>query len=148
MLELESSAAALLAICTASLLCVPFSFFVRISSHIRYFNILFYTVWYVIARMRLFTTLGVLAVAALASARSPQHVGKSLPELRPRAPPVVRALHELEVGKRAASPFATAKTKSTVVNVDQPSSKLTCYRIFCQWHSASPGGLQHWYATC
>jgi hypothetical protein len=62
--------------------------------------------------MRFLTALCLLAATAFVSARSPQHVGKKLPELRPRAPPVARALYEPEVEKRAASPFATAKTKS------------------------------------
>ena len=55
----------------------------------------------------------ILAVTALASARSPQHVGKTLPELRSRAPPIARGWYEPVVEKRAPSPFATAKTKST-----------------------------------
>jgi hypothetical protein len=63
--------------------------------------------------MRFVTALCVLAATALATARSPQHVGKKLPELRPRAPPVARMFHQPELEKRATSPFATAKTKST-----------------------------------
>jgi len=62
--------------------------------------------------MRFVAALFVLAATALASARSPQHVGKKLPEVRSRTPPVARAFYEPELEKRAASPFATAKTKS------------------------------------
>ena len=104
--------------------------------------------WCRIAGMHFATALSVLAVAALVAARSPRHVGKKLPDLRSRASPMARALYEPDVAKRAASPFATAKTKSTAVHAEQPASGLTCYRICRQWHSASTGRLRHWYVTC
>jgi hypothetical protein len=89
--------------------------------------------------MRFFTTLCVLAAAALASARSPQHVGKKLPELRQRVPAVARALYKPEVEKRAVSLFATAKTKSTQSNFDatkfetDPLQNLLSMAQLSQW---------------
>jgi hypothetical protein len=145
MLELEPCTCPAGYLHRVSLLLSPHVLRPRLLSH--QFRHPLYTACSVRASMRFFTTLCVLAVAALASARSPQHVGKKLAELRSRAPPVARALHEPEVEKRAASPFATAKTKSTLCNAGYPSSKLTCCRVCCQWHSASNGRLQHWYAT-
>jgi hypothetical protein len=46
-------------------------------------------------------------------------VGK---KLRLRNPPVVRASYEPEIEKRAASPFATAKTKSMQSRIDAAES--------------------------
>ena len=65
--------------------------------------------------MRVSTVLCLLAATLLASARSPQHVGKKLPQLRSPAAPIARSSYEPKLEKRA-SPFATAKTKKFAVN--------------------------------
>ena len=66
--------------------------------------------------MRGLAALYLLAASAVVSARSPQHVGKKLPEryARPVAP--VRGVQESKVEKRATSPFLNRASEKFVVN--------------------------------
>lgn len=62
--------------------------------------------------MRVSTLWCLLATALVVTARSPQHVGKKLPNyFKSRGAPMARSLSEPKLEKRA-SPFATAKTQS------------------------------------
>jgi len=85
--------------------------------------------------MRGFTILNLLATACFVAARSPQHVGKSLPNVASRV--LSRGQLDSPVDdqlvKRAAK-HLNSKTKSTPDCNSLYVKSLTISRIFCRWH--------------